>query len=48
LLLLLVEAWVERFNAFKGYAAKYGLVFISSFIVTDFDGPVFIDIETTK
>lgn len=36
LLLLLVEACDDPFNAFKGYAAKYGVVFMFSFMVTDF------------
>ena len=47
LLLLLFEVVVEEgmFNAFRGYAAKYGFVFTFSFIVTDFEGPVFMILE---
>jgi hypothetical protein len=48
-LLFVVEACDEVFNAFKGYAAKYGVVLMFSFIVTDFNpdavGTVFIRLE---
>ena len=48
LLLLVVGVCDDPFNAFKGYAAKYGVVLIFSFIATDFRGPAFINTGTTK